>query len=46
MVLRYLASQETQFEICDKFDVTEFTFLKYRSMVIGAVNRNSFHGPM
>ena len=39
MVSRYLASQETQFEICDKFDVTEFTFLKYRSMVIEAINR-------
>ena len=39
MVLRYLASQETQFEICDKFDVTEFNFLKYRSMVTRAINR-------
>ena len=38
--LSYLASQETQFEICDKFDVTEFTFLKYKSIVIGAINRN------
>ena len=38
MILRYLASQETQFEICDKFDVTEINFLKYRSMVIGAIN--------
>ena len=38
LILRYLASQETQLEIYDKFDVTEFTFLKYRSMVIGAIN--------
>jgi hypothetical protein len=39
IVLRCLASQETQFEICDRFDVTEFTFLKYRSLVISAINR-------
>lgn len=39
MVLRYFASQETILEISDRFDVTEFTFLKYKSLIIEAINR-------
>jgi len=39
MILRYLASQETIFEISDRFDITEFTFLKYRSLIVNAINR-------
>lgn len=39
MVLRYFASQETIFEISDRFDVTEFAFLKYKSLIIDAINR-------
>ena len=27
MILRYLASQETIFQISDRFDIAEFTFL-------------------
>jgi hypothetical protein len=37
--LRYFASQETIFEISDRFDVTEFAFLKYKSLIIEAINR-------
>lgn len=40
LVLRYLASQETILEISDKFNVTEYTLLKYRRQVLEAVYNN------
>ena len=42
MTLRYLASQETVYEISDRFGVTEMAFLRHKQAIISAINKYLF----